>query len=81
MRAAHPLGMGTVHDVANAVLFLASDEASWITGVSLPLGWVEGFALPSEGFMSAAATETAPVRQESRETETAGPPSSAAATP
>lgn len=34
--ALHPLGrFGRPEDVAYAVLFLASDEASWITGVSL----------------------------------------------
>ncbi len=34
-----PLGkrMGTGWDVANAALFLASDEASFITGVLLPV--------------------------------------------
>jgi NAD(P)-dependent dehydrogenase (short-subunit alcohol dehydrogenase family) len=34
--------MGTAWDVANAALFLASDEASFITGVELP---VDGGAL------------------------------------
>ena len=29
--------MGTAWDVANAALFLASDEASFITGVALPV--------------------------------------------
>lgn len=34
-----PLGaMGTAWDVANAALFLASDEAKFITGVVLPVG-------------------------------------------
>jgi NAD(P)-dependent dehydrogenase (short-subunit alcohol dehydrogenase family) len=34
----HPLGrLATVDDVANAALFLASDEASFITGVVLPV--------------------------------------------
>lgn len=36
MTAMHPLGrLGTPEDVAGAVLFLASDCASWITGVTL----------------------------------------------
>jgi len=34
--------MGTPWDVANAALFLASDEANFITGVALP---VDGGAL------------------------------------
>ncbi|KAM3418856.1 hypothetical protein BST61_g4819 [Cercospora zeina] len=36
--AAHPLGgMGSTEDVAKAVLFLASDDCAWITGVNLPV--------------------------------------------
>jgi NAD(P)-dependent dehydrogenase (short-subunit alcohol dehydrogenase family) len=38
--------MGTAWDVANAVLFLASDEANLITGVALP---VDGGALVKIG--------------------------------
>lgn len=38
--------MGTAWDVANAALFLASDEASFITGISLP---VDGGALVKIG--------------------------------
>ncbi len=35
---AHPLGrIGTPEDVAQAAKFLCSDEASWITGVDLPV--------------------------------------------
>ena len=40
--AAHPIGRtGTTRDVASAMLFLASDASSWITGVELPVdgGW------------------------------------------
>ena len=29
--------MGTPEDIADAVLFLASDRASWITGQTLPV--------------------------------------------
>lgn len=39
--------MGTAWDVANACLFLASDEASFITGVSLP---VDGGSLLHTGY-------------------------------
>lgn len=38
MRALHPLGRsGVPEDAANAALFLASDQSSWISGVLLPL--------------------------------------------
>ncbi|MBI1959894.1 MAG: SDR family oxidoreductase [Candidatus Rokubacteria bacterium] len=33
----HPLGLGEPDDVAYATMFLASDEAKWITGVALPV--------------------------------------------
>jgi 3-oxoacyl-[acyl-carrier protein] reductase len=47
----HPLGMGMPHDVAAAVTFLASDDARWITGVTLPLGWAQHYPLPVEQFL------------------------------
>src|SRR3984893_9391254 len=43
--------MGTAWDVANAALFLASDEANFITGVALP---VDGGALVRAGCLTAA---------------------------
>jgi NAD(P)-dependent dehydrogenase (short-subunit alcohol dehydrogenase family) len=47
----HPLGMGRPDDVAAAVAFLASADARWITGVTLPLGWAVHYPLPTGGFM------------------------------
>jgi len=47
LESSHPLGIGTPHDVASAVAFLASSEARWITGVTLPLGWASTFSLPT----------------------------------
>ncbi|KIW99853.1 uncharacterized protein Z518_10781 [Rhinocladiella mackenziei CBS 650.93] len=36
--AAHPLkGVGSPEDIARAAVFLASEDASWITGVALPV--------------------------------------------
>ncbi len=48
VKASHPLGLGRPQDVAAAVAFLASDEAQWITGVVLPLGWTASLQLPVE---------------------------------
>lgn len=57
LRDSHPLDLGLASDVAAAVAFLASDEARWITGVTLPLGWVPNLALPVEEYMLAAHAE------------------------
>lgn len=49
IKACHPLGIGKPQDVAAAVAFLASSDARWISGVSLPLGWMSSFPLPMSG--------------------------------
>ena len=52
---AYPLRrFGTPRDIANAVCFLASDEASWITGVNLP---VDGGGLVQLGEALISATD------------------------
>jgi NAD(P)-dependent dehydrogenase (short-subunit alcohol dehydrogenase family) len=45
---------GTPRDIANAVCFLASDEASWITGINLP---VDGGGLVQLGEAVISATD------------------------
>ncbi len=35
IKSKHPLGFGTPQDIANACIFLLSDEAKWITGSNL----------------------------------------------
>src|SRR5256885_9857715 len=55
--------MGTAWDVANAALFLASDEANFITGVALP---VDGGALVKFCQSSSCADRTVIERAESQ---------------
>jgi NAD(P)-dependent dehydrogenase (short-subunit alcohol dehydrogenase family) len=52
LRESHPLDVGLAGDVAAAVSFLASDEARWITGITLPLGWVPSMPLPADECMA-----------------------------
>jgi 3-oxoacyl-[acyl-carrier protein] reductase len=51
IEACHPLGMGRPDDVAGAVAFLASSDARWITGITLPLGWAYHYPLPTGQMM------------------------------
>ena len=38
VEAQHPFrGLGTPQDIARAAVFLASEDASWITGIGLPV--------------------------------------------
>ncbi|MEX3010195.1 SDR family NAD(P)-dependent oxidoreductase [Hoeflea sp. TYP-13] len=46
VNACHPLGTGSRHDIANAVTFLASSDADWITGSTIPLGWTHTIPMP-----------------------------------
>ena len=55
--------MGTAWDVANAALFLASDEADFITGVQLP---VDGGALVNIGHRAIGRTQHAALLRERR---------------
>ena len=52
--ACHPLGIGAAQDVAAAVAFLASHEARWISGITLPLGWMPSYPLPFDAYQDAA---------------------------
>jgi NAD(P)-dependent dehydrogenase (short-subunit alcohol dehydrogenase family) len=56
LRESHPLDVGLAGDVAAAVAFLASDEARWITGLTLPLGWAPSLPLPADECMTAEAS-------------------------
>lgn len=38
--AKYPMGIGTSEDVANAIIFLLSDESKWISGANIEMGAV-----------------------------------------
>jgi len=59
LRESHPLDVGLASDVAAAAAFLASDEARWITGITLPLGWVPSLLLPAAECMTTEANGVA----------------------
>ncbi|MCC6315556.1 MAG: SDR family oxidoreductase [Thermomicrobiales bacterium] len=64
LTAWYPLGrVGEPEDVANAALFLASDEASWITGVTLPVdgGLLAGSYRMNVDLSGGATSQQAPV--------------------
>lgn len=61
IKQTHPLGIGTPQDVASAVAFVASSEARWITGITLPLGWTSSFPLPQQQFVTNETRESDPV--------------------
>ena len=64
IRECHPLDVGLPTDVAAVVAFLASDEARWITGVTLPLGWVPSFPLPTEDYLASEAERSRATAEE-----------------
>lgn len=47
----HPLGIGATQDVASTVAFLASHEARWISGITIPLGWMPSYPLPFDAYL------------------------------
>jgi len=53
----HPVGTGMPHDVAAAAAFFASKEAGWITGVTLPMGWLPQYPIPVAQFMGTKPAE------------------------
>ncbi len=52
IEASHPLGTATTHDVASAVAFLASDDAKFISGITLPVGFMTQYALPTDHILA-----------------------------
>jgi NAD(P)-dependent dehydrogenase (short-subunit alcohol dehydrogenase family) len=61
LEAAHPLGTGSPHDVAAAVSFLASEDARFISGITLPVGFMPQFALPVDHFIEPASSTDAEI--------------------
>lgn len=47
LAAMHPFkGLGEPEDIANAAVFLASDDASWVSGAALPVDGTPLFDFP-----------------------------------
>lgn len=54
LTAAHPFrGLGEAEDIAKAAVFLASDDASWVSGIPLP---VDGMC-PSDAVFRFASSD------------------------
>lgn len=65
IEAAHPIGVGMPADISAAVAFLASDEARWVTGVTLPLGYLNQFGLPGTAMLTPLESAAVSVEVES----------------
>ena len=51
IEARHPLGVSAPRDVAAAVALIASGEAQWVSGITMPLGWTNAVPPPVRGFV------------------------------
>ncbi len=58
VRATHPLGLGRPEDVADAVEFLSSDRARWITGQEIVVDGGRTVFSPTPGVIKAGEVDT-----------------------